>query len=244
MYLVGVAHIGTKEYYSQIQAVLDARSIVLFEGVRPKTGKPVPPKNDPKASKPIYQILGDAVGLDFQLTDINYQHPNWINSDLSMEELERLNRKGGKGKPTGFDNVQKMLDPNSPQTKMLGQFFKTAPASVKEALKIFLVEKLAKVDTILAATLDPTTLNVLLTARNQSILDTLEKVLEGPQPTKSIAIFYGAAHLTEVQKAVMAKYGYRPQEQTWFTFAKADRRKLDATGRQFLDTLGTMAKGF
>ena len=244
LYLVGVAHIGSKEYYTEIQAVLDAQAVVLFEGVRPKGRPSTPPAPDPKAPKPIYQVLSDAVGLDFQLFDINYNHPSWVNSDLTMDQLESLNKKGGGGKPTGFDSVEKMLDPNSPQTKMMAEYFKTAPPSIKEALKIFLVEKLAKVDTILASTMDATTLNVLLGARNKSIEDVYEKTISVPDPPKSVAIFYGAAHMPDVQKAMAAKYGYKPAEQTWFTFAKADRRKLDAAGRQFLDTIATMTKGF
>jgi len=155
-----------------------------------------------------------------------------------------LNKTGGKGKPTQFDSVEKMLDPNSPQTKMVADFFKSASPSVKEAIKIFLVEKLAKIDTLLAASLDPTTLNVLLAARNKSVEKVFEKTITAPQPPASIAIFYGAAHQIELQKALTAKYGYKPAGDQWFTFAKADRRKLDATGRQFLDTLGTMAKSF
>jgi len=242
IYLVGVAHIGSKSYYSEIQAVLNAQDVVLFEGVRSK-GKPsVPVKPDPKAPKQMYQVISDALGLDFQLFDIDYNHPNWINSDLSMEELDRLNKKAGKGKATDFDMVEKLLDPNSPQTQQAAAFFGSAPASIKEALKIFLVEKISTIETMLNASLDPATVSILLTERNKSIAKAFEKAISVANPPKSVAIFYGAAHLPEVQKALAARYGYKPADQQWFTFAKADRRKLDATGRQFLDTLGNLAK--
>ena len=241
--LVGVAHIGTKEYYAEIQSILDAQSTVLYEGVRSKAHPFASKKPDPKAPRSIYQILSDAVGLDFQLADIQYNRPGWINSDLSMEQLEAINKKTAHGKPTEFDNVEKMLDPNSPQTKMLGDFFKSATPGVKEALKIFLVEKLAKIDTFLAASMDATTLNVILGERNKSIETVFDKVLSSANPPKSIAIFYGAAHLTAVQKDLTEKYGYKPYRQEWITIVKADRRKLDASGSQFLDTLGSLTKG-
>jgi hypothetical protein len=244
VWLVGTAHIGLKKYYADVQALLDAQDVVLFEGVRSKNRPMTPPKADPKAPKPIYEVLSDAIGLDFQLVDINYDRPHWINSDLSMEQLDALNKKGGHGKPTQFDMVEKMLDPKSSQTQMMGQFFKSAPASVKNALKIFLIEKLAKVDTLLPGMTDPTTLNVLLTARNRSVEDVFDKVIKKSQPPHSVAIYYGAAHMPGIEKAFAGKYGYKPVEQRWLTFAKADRHKLDDAGRQFLDILEKSSQGF
>jgi hypothetical protein len=243
VWLVGVAHIGLKQYYGEIQDLLDAQDVVLFEGVRANTNSLMPPKIDPKAPKPIYQVLSDAIGLDFQLVDIHYDRPHWVNSDLTMARLQALNKQGGHGKATEFDLVAKMLDPNSAQAKMFSQFLVSAPASIKDALKIFLVDKLAKVDTLLPGITDPTTLNVLLTARNKSVEDVLDKVLASPQPPKSVAVFYGAAHMRAIEKALGAKYGYKAVEQRWFTFAKADRHKLDDAGRQFLGALNAMAQG-
>ncbi len=239
IWLVGVAHIGLKQYYSDIQSLLDGQDVVLFEGVRPRDGSGKPSKVDPKAPKQVYQTIGDFLGLDFQLADINYDHDNWLNSDLTLDELDKLNKKTSNGKPSQFDTIKQMLSPGSEQSKMLGTFFKTASPGVKEALKIFLVDKLAKVDTVLASFADPATINILLTARNQSISRTLDAELAKPNPPKSIAIFYGAAHQSDVKKTIVAKYGYHEVEQRWFTFATADRHKLDDAGRQFLKMFST-----
>jgi hypothetical protein len=106
---------------------------------------------------------------------------------------------------------------------------------MKEAFKIFLIDRLAKVDTLLATVIDPTTLNVLLGARNKSVMDVFAKTISRPEPPRTVAIFYGAAHQTDLEKALKADYGYKEVEQKWFTFAKADRRRVDSAGRQFLD---------
>ena len=244
VYLVGVAHIGSKDYYRGLQKLLDAQETVLFEGVTSKNKGPVPKKPDPSQPKSVYQVLGDAVGLDFQFADIEYNRPGWINSDLSMEELDRLNKAGGKGKPTQFDTVEKMLDPKSPETKMMTDFFKSASPSMREAIRIFLVEKLSDTDSALAKQMDASTYNIILTVRNQAIEKTFENTLASQKQPKSIAIFYGAAHQPGLEKDLAKRYGYRPASQQWFTFAKADRRKLDASGKSFLNTLGMLAKGF
>ncbi len=238
LWLVGVAHIGLTHYYGDIQNLLDAQDYVLFEGVRPKDGQQKPIPVAANAPKQIYQIIGQAIGLDFQLTDIHYDRPHWINSDLTMDQLVQLNKSGGKGKATQFDMVKQMLDPKSPQSQMMASFFATASPGTKEAFKIFLVEKLAKVDTLLASTTDATTLNVLLKARNQSVLDTFGRTLTSDPAPHSVAVFYGAAHQSDLARSFKLKYGYREMEQRWFTYAKADRHKLDDAGRQFLDILG------
>ena len=235
VWLVGAAHIGLKQYYQDLQALLDAQEVVLFEGVRQKNASDRPGKIDPKAPQMIYQIIGSSIGLDFQLADIQYDRPSWINSDLTMDDLDRINKKGGGGKATEFDSVRKMLDPQSAQTKMLAGFFQSASPGMKEAFKIFLIDRLAKVDTLLATVIDPTTLNVLLGARNKSVMDVFAKTISRPEPPRTVAIFYGAAHQTDLEKALKADYGYKEVEQKWFTFAKADRRRVDSAGRQFLD---------
>ncbi len=102
LWLVGVAHIGLKEYYAQIQTLLDAQGMVLFEGVRANdqaTGMPVA---DSRAPKNLYQILSGFIGLDFQPEDIHYNHPNWVNSDVSLDEIQRLKKASGKDKPAAL----------------------------------------------------------------------------------------------------------------------------------------------
>ena len=164
IWLVGAAHIGLKQYYRDIQLLLDTQDVVLFEGVRPRDGSGRPTKVDPNTPKQVYQTIGNFIGLDFQLADINYEHDNWVNSDLTIDELEKLNKKSSNGKPSQFDTIKQMLNPGSEQSKMLATFFQSATPGMKEALKIFLVDKLAKVDTVLASFADPATINILLTA--------------------------------------------------------------------------------
>ncbi|MDR3690579.1 MAG: hypothetical protein P4L46_14470 [Fimbriimonas sp.] len=237
VWLVGVAHIGLKRYYTDIQALLDAQDVVLFEGVKAKNGVDRPLKTPANAPETMYQVIGKSIGLDFQLSDIQYDRPNWVNSDLSLDELDRLNSKTSGGKSTQFDSVKKMLTPGSAQSRMIGAFFGQASPGMKEAFKIFLIDKLAKVDTLLPSIVDKSTYNLLLGARNKSVMDTFSRSIGKPSPPKSVAIFYGAAHQSDLERSLESKYGYKEVEQEWFTYATADRRRVDSSGRQFLDML-------
>ncbi len=123
---------------------------------------------------------------------------------------------------------------------------KTAgPDGSREALKVFLVETLSKIDTVLSSLADPATIRILLHERNKSVEKVFDKALLKTPPPTSIAIFYGAEHQMEIQATLTKRYGYKMAEQRWITFAKADRKKIDAAGRQLLEILEkAAASGF
>ena len=83
VWLVGVAHLGTKEYYTALQKRLDAQTTVLFEGVggdKLSQGAKAEPEG-------IQGKLATALGLVFQLEAIDYKRKNFVNSDLTPEAL-------------------------------------------------------------------------------------------------------------------------------------------------------------
>lgn len=231
--LVGVVHIGLKKYYSDLQKILNEQEVVLYEGVKADKDSVQPPKVDPKGPKPVYQVLSDALGLDFQLVDIDYKRPGWINSDLSMEELNKLNAAKSGGKPTMFDNVKQLLDPNSPMAKMLSSFLQNATPGTREAIKILMVKQAASANS--TALGDAATVDVVLKARNQSVLNYFDKAIGVPTPPKSVAIFYGALHMAEISEMLTTKYGYKSVKQDWYTVAVGDTKKVDAQGKALLD---------
>ena len=84
IWLVGVAHLGTPEYYGGLQKRLDAQTSVLFEGVgADQLTKGAKLDTD----SGLQSQLARALGLVFQLDAIDYQRPNFHNSDLSPERL-------------------------------------------------------------------------------------------------------------------------------------------------------------
>jgi len=198
-----------------------------------------PPKVDPNGPKPVYQTLSDALGLDFQLVDIDYSNPKWVNSDLSMEELTKLNKDKSGGKPTMFDNVKQLLDPNSPMAKMLSSFLENASPGTREALKILMVKQAAAANT--GALGDAATVEVVLKARNASAIKYFDKAITVAQPPKSVAIFYGALHMPEIAESLVAKYGDKDVKQDWYTVAVGDTKKLDAQGKAMLDAFDKSA---
>jgi hypothetical protein len=234
IWLVGAVHIGTRQYYSQLQTLLDRQNLVYFEGVKNESTLGIPDmKPDPKAARPIYKVFSDAVGLDFQLSDINYNHPDWKDVDLTWGQIMALNRKASKGKPDQLDKISTLFDPNGKTVKLFATMMGSASPGTREAFKIMMVKMVASG---LGPGLDPTTNEIVVGERNRAVLNDLKKTLSKPDPPKSIAIFYGALHLTGMEKSLAASYGYREANKEWFTSASADPKKLDSTGKQLLES--------
>ena len=238
IWLVGAMHIGAKPYYASLQRLLGYQDTVLFEGVR-NGPKPVePPAGTPK-SKPVYQILSDAIGLDFQMNDIRYDNPKWKNADLTWTELEAMNKRGADNKPTQFEGVAALLDPNSPSAKMMGTMLGMATPGMKEAIKLMIVKTVAQGG---GGIIDPETEKIILTARNKAVVDALDTALTTPEPPRSIGVFYGAMHLNDLQQTLVSKYGYRLDEKRWFVAATADPKKVDASGQMMLNAVEQQLK--
>ncbi len=241
IWLVGAVHVGSKDYYGSLQKLLDQQEVVLYEGVKKAKAPEKMEKADPKPQgKSIYNALSDAIGLEFQLNAIKYDRPNWKNCDLTWEELDKISKETGADTESslGYGQIKQLMDPNSSQAKMFTNMLETATPGTKEAIKVMIVRNVASGD----MNLDPKTEKVVIKARNQVVIDSLAKTMTGPKPPKSIAVFYGAKHLADMEMTLEKSYGYKPGKQEWFKAADADPTKVDATGQMLLDMVEKQKK--
>src|SRR5688572_14373936 len=98
IWLAGASHVGESNYYARLQKLLDAQELVLFEGVsdratRAAGGKAFERNDDQMDS--LQNTMAESLGLAFQLNTIDYERPNFRNSDLTIEELSQLIAKEG-----------------------------------------------------------------------------------------------------------------------------------------------------
>lgn len=117
IWLIGVAHIGTPEYYTALQKRLDAQSTVLYEGIDEEKLKD---GIKPDTQSGLQGKLAKALGLVFQLDGINYQRRSFVSCDLTMEGLEKAiadhNSKSSdaESSPSGKSAPS---DPSAPSAK-------------------------------------------------------------------------------------------------------------------------------
>jgi hypothetical protein len=240
IWLVGVAHVGRTEYYKQIEKLLDEQTTVLYEGVTKKGTDPVK-ADDSKKMSSTYQVLSDTLGLQFQLFAIDYKKPSFRNSDLSWEELNEIESKVPKGASTGMNltSIGNALDSSSEQGKQLASvmgMIKNDPSSC-EAMRLFMIETLSNpsaIDMAMPASLS----DLLIKKRNAKVLADLKT--EVANKPKSIAIFFGAGHMADMEKHLTADFNYKPGEERWFSAIQGDTSKVSGQGQLMLDTMRSM----
>ncbi|MEQ1860318.1 MAG: hypothetical protein ABMA13_10310 [Chthoniobacteraceae bacterium] len=250
VWLIGVSHLGTPEYYAAIQKRLDAQTAVLFEGIdagRLQQGA----KADTAGG--LQGQLAKALGLVFQLDAIDYQRPHFANSDLTADGLnEAIERRAAAPKPQDparpgdpakpaapakvnnetFDQLMSAMHGKGELAESLGGMITLMGSTpeMRETTKLMLVEALAQagelIDLAKAASPDMRELfEVLITERNAEVIRQLEPRLRKLQPGQSIAIFYGAAHMDEIARRLTSVLSYTPAAQHWDAAFGADGTK-------------------
>jgi hypothetical protein len=259
VWLEGTSHIGDSNYYRALQKHLDAQTIVLYEGVNSdahprhvlKPGAPpeisqAPPEvaagSETNAGYSMQSALASALGLVFQLDAIDYDRTNYLNSDLSVLQIQRLllndpyaqpaaPGEKGRSSPT-FDALLQIMDGSS----FLGSIAKwgvqmiASDPQLQATTKFMLIEALGgmKGDFSEMRGLPPdmqNLLKVLIEARNQNVVDDLKTESAVVPPTGSIAIFYGTGHMPNLEKRIIRQLHYRPDGDVWFTAFSVDLRK-------------------
>jgi hypothetical protein len=72
-------------------------------------------------------------------------------------------------------------------------------------------------------------IEILIRARNDVVVKDLQAELKRRSPAKSIAIFYGAAHMEDFERRLTQDLNYRPARDEWFPAFSVDLQKAQVT---------------
>jgi hypothetical protein len=191
-------------------------------------GKPAP-----ATRKGIQQELADALGLVYQGDAIDTSRPRWRSSDMGIDELkERLDAAGADP-----SQLFKLLDGSSFDARMARAFLTVAGKTPKFAamMKMIVVEALGSsagdVGGLPGGSEAGTKamMRVIIEDRNEVVLADLKRVLAGTSPPKVVAVFYGAAHMKDLERRIVEGIGYRPGESTWAEAIRVDPKDAGYT---------------
>lgn len=259
VWLTGVSHIGDARYYAALQAHLDARSLVLFEGVGGADAE-ADARDQPSFSTKansggsnnagsLQSAMAAALGLVFQLDAIEYQRPNFRNSDLSVNQLRQLilsqqTSPGQPGASDSFEDLLSLMEGNSWFDWLIQATLRFLGASPKfQALgRLALIDLLGQIqgDPSRFEGLPPELeqlLHVLLERRNEKVMADLTSALPRLGPHSSIAVFFGTGHMPDLEKRLTTQLRFRPGKQVWFTAFSVDlaRANVSTADRAFVD---------
>ena len=193
-------------------------------------------------------VMARSLDLVFQLDVIDYDRVHFRNSDISVAELQKLVRgtnavttvspsAPAKGRPADdeLQKLLKMMDGASAQGALFQSLFQFIGANprLQAVAKLTLIEILGSLRGDLAQArglpLEMKRLfRILIDKRNEAVLADLRAELARPAPAKTIALFYGAAHMDDFERQLRA-LGYRPTDELWLPAFTLDLEKSGVT---------------
>ena len=213
--LVGVVHIGQREYYQDLNYRLGKYDSVLYELVAPD-GTRIRPQDLEKRRSVIASMqtgMKDMLNLEYQLELIDYLAENFRHADMSPKEFaEDLERRG--------DSVWKMV------ARMMGagmasqsgggdagMLLAFLSSDRSKRLKQMMAKQLVDVETISAGMDDANGENTIIKGRNAKAFSILKDELGGD--SKRVAVFYGAGHLPDMAERLEQEFEMSERKTTW-----------------------------
>lgn len=222
--LVSAVHIGSSAYYKALNNQFKGYDAVLYELILPDemAGKPLPAGMDTGSGvSGMQHMMATSMGLVTQLEKIDYSAPNFVHADLTQSGLS-----------------QKMGERNEDFMGYLMQALSKASSDPKAGTSMGISdEELSKVDfgALLSGQAKPQDRKVLrklfagalsssgglmsgmnnttlIAERNKQALSVLDR--ESKSGKNNLAIFYGAAHMPDMQRR-LEKAGWRRSSVKW-----------------------------
>jgi hypothetical protein len=233
--LVGAVHIGESAYYAELNRLFTEYDAVLYELVAPaEANRPQPGQRSGHPVGLLQAAMKGLLELEYQLDRIDYSRPNLVHADLTPDEFRQSmeNREESFSKLffrlMGQGLAQQSGDPGrtSDAAVLAAIFSKDRALELKRAMAL-------QFEDMERATLalDGPQGSTIITERNRRALAVLDSQIQAGK--RRLAIFYGAAHLPDLDRKLRDERGLRPSTTKWLVAwnlqssgerAKAERR--------------------
>ena len=220
--LESVVHFADAAYYRGFEQRFRHYDAVLYELVAPE-GKRIP---SVKSERPNFgrlwqQLTAGSLGFAYQIDAIDYQTKNMVHSDLSPAEMAELKQKRGEDDFTMLADMLLDLSRRLNRAASAGKLTERPPVEVgldvltdpngAVRLRRLLASTFEKGSP--AAALNPAQAASLILDRNERAMQVFQEQLD--QGERKIALFWGAAHMPDLEKRLILDYGVQPAEIIW-----------------------------
>ncbi len=216
--LVAAVHIADKSYYEQLNREFRTYDAVLYELVAPaKSQKPRP--GDRTSNHPLSLLqnsLKDVLELEFQLQAVDYAPPNMIHADMSPDQFAESMENRGESAASmlvrmfgyAMTQTEATTEASDGSQLLFALFDKNRALALKRLLAVEFERSQGS-----WAALDGPDGSTLISGRNQVALAALRAQIAAGK--RKIAIFYGAAHMPDLQRRLSADFGLAPVDARW-----------------------------
>jgi hypothetical protein len=218
--LVGAVHIGDKAYYEQLNKQFKGYDSVLYEMVKPADLDPAQFKGRPKSSVSMMQtFMQKQLDLAYQLDEVDYTAKNFVHADMTVKQFRKQQQARGESM---FMLMFKLMREDMAARSKKGK--RAADISTAELLrallsptrsvelKYLLARQFNEMERLTAG-LNGKEGSVILTDRNKVALKVLGKEMTAGK--RNLAIFYGAAHLPDMEERMIKEMGFERKRTRW-----------------------------
>lgn len=179
----------------------------------------------------LQQRMAKALGLTFQMDGVDYAREHWRNSDMSMDQVQEA-----VGDDAQAGALFSMLDGSSIMGRLAGFALAMIEGNPRMAasMKVMMLSTLSNADAAFAQ-LGPEMgrlMRVIIDDRNGVVIRDLGEIIADEPGVKSVAVLYGAGHMNDLEKRLVAELGYTPGETRWVDAIRVDLREAGMTPEQ------------
>jgi hypothetical protein len=161
------------------------------------------------------QGVGSYFRFQYQTEGIDYSTKNFVHADVSMDEFLRLQEDKGE---SFLGLIQKAIEAQLEigthrEAEPKGSQLLLALLGDSSGLKVAMARQLAVADDLVAA-MEKGDGSVIISDRNKKALEVLDRQVAAGR--KKLGLFYGAAHLGDLE-ARLEKKGYQRTGERWMT---------------------------
>jgi hypothetical protein len=220
--LIGAVHIADVAYYRKLNKQFTQYDALLYELVAPE-GTKVPLGRGTSNGHPIgamQNMAKDFLELDHQLEYVDYTRANFIHADMSPDEFAQAMKDRNE---SFLQMYFKLLgSAMAEQSKMAAKgdsndldlitalFANDRP----RRLKIILAKQLSEMESLMVS-FGGDEGSVIISDRNKKALAVLKTQMASGK--KHVGIFYGAGHLSDMDKHLRGDFHLQPASITWLT---------------------------
>ena len=230
VHLVSAVHVADAQYYAELKRRFAGYDAVLYEMVKPVGADPTARGGAPSGVTLLQQGLKNVLELEFQLDAIDYGAENFVHADLDASRFRELQEERGESlftlllKGMAVEMGRRKAGESEVETFRL--LAALASDDSARALKFVLAEKMESMETVLRgieapllgkpdSEKDENKGSVIIVERNKAALRVLERSLG--RGKRNVAIFYGAGHMSDMERRIQTRLGFKRQSQEWLT---------------------------
>ena len=226
--LMGAVHIGDAAYYQQLNKEFKAYDAVLYEMVKPANLDPAQFQNRPPSSVGMMQtFMQKQLDLAYQLDEVDYTAKNFVHADMTVKQFRKRQEARGESmfklmfKLMKEDMARRANNKKGADISSAELLWALLNPNRSVELKYLLARQFNEMERLTAGLNDEKG-SVILTDRNKVALKVLARELAAGK--KKLAIFYGAAHLPDLEERMVEKMGFERKATRWVTAWKLPER--------------------